>query len=815
MITKFAKAEILDVRTSKSRHKNASLSKFAAIGDGDTQYRLEDGYIYTKVRAISSRVNKNNDGWPSEELAKAYSTFVGKPIFVDHNNSDPEKARGVVVDARLHVEDDLQKASALDPYYATAPENHKPPTWIELLLETDARQFPKLAMAIVAGDIDSVSMGANVDRTQCNICHNWATNVQEYCDHIKSKGASFDFFEASSGQKTSRKSYEDCYDVHFFEISYVFDPADPTALVLDKVSSNKTALKPQSDLPKMPQEVDTDRQMGLCPQCGNNEMEKGQPCKICKYEQPDEVNLSEDQTPQGMDDPDIGQAQENLQSREEMLPGPSGDMIPDAPPGAPQPVLKGDASAMNPLENTMGLPVTGTVNSSESKTVNSEWEIVKDAGLLTKVEKPILPPNRITNDRVVNPKTIKNPTKPVESNTKETNNMSKTDKLDEVLGDLEAYLASKTAAEPAWSDGKTEHQDPNKAVDAGPAPHTMTFPDEGQEDPVTSEIGSAGSGPIGVAAAAKKEMPDFIKEKMKGKGKDDESEEDEDDESEEKDEKSEKKEASKDKDEDDVCEDCGKSPCKCDDDEDKKTSASKSEDDDEEEEDEDSKKDEDKKDKKASKRMAKILGVEGHQVIAMLHAAGTDLVLDVVEEMIYDKKAVKKAVKQARKEAAASGTQGAPGSEAQDRVAVDGPLLEEVAPSTMTFGSDDFHITDPVTTGENANELGGPIGTAFASEDDVRSHIFRSLKIAETEAGLGLIEESEKFERAASLEKESSQELDAREETLRRVRKSDNQRSASKKVAGRIPPLNKTAAFETQSSIIVSSEEADDAAMFM
>jgi hypothetical protein len=220
MITKFAKAEILDVRTSKARHKNASLGKFAAIGDGDTNYRVEDGYIYTKVRAISSRVNKNNDGWPAEELAKAFKTFVGKPIFVDHNNSDPERARGVVVDARLHVEDDLQKASALDPYYATAPDNHKPPTWVELLLETDARQFPKLAKAIISGDIDSVSMGANVDRTQCNICSNWATSVQEYCDHIKSKGASFDFFESSMGRKTSRKSYEDCYDIHFFEIFF-------------------------------------------------------------------------------------------------------------------------------------------------------------------------------------------------------------------------------------------------------------------------------------------------------------------------------------------------------------------------------------------------------------------------------------------------------------------------------------------------------------------------------------------------------------------------------------------------------------------
>lgn len=836
MITKFAKAEILDVRSSVKRQKSASLEKFSSIGD-KTDYRVEDGYIYTKVRAISSRVNKNNDGWPSEELAKAYSTFIGKPIFVDHNNTDPTKARGVIVDARLHVENDLQKASALDPYYASAPDNHKPPTWIELLLETDARRFPKLAQAIMSGDIDSVSMGANVERTQCNICDNWATSAQEYCDHIKSKGASFDFFESSTGSKTSKKSYEDCYDIHFFEISYVFDPADSTALVLEKISKEKTALRneenlPQSDLIKIPDRVNTLRQEEPCPECGN-EMEDGK-CEVCGYEKPADggPEVRENQPPESLANPDIDQARENLDELSQLgpnpdeVPGPNyGQMSPNVPPGSglPTPATRGPAVG-SPLSQPgggfggggSGLGTFSTVKGSDTKVVNSEWEIVKDAGLLTRVEKPILPPNRITNDKVVNPKTLENPQKPVESNTKENQNMSKEDKLNEALGNLQEYLSSKTAAEPTWSDGHTEHQDVETAVDAGPAPDTMTFPDRGQEDPVTSEVGSAGQGPIGVAASTHEagEMPDFIKEKMKDKEDKDEDK----DEDEKEDEKKEKKESAS-KEEDDTCKKCGKNPCKCDDDEEKKEkeekkeAASKSDkNDDEEDEDEKEEKDEDEnKEKKASKKMARILGVERHEVVAMLAAAGTDLVLDVVEEMILDKKAVKKAVKQARKEAAQQGIT-APGAEAQNRVAVDGDLLEEVGEGTKTFGSDDFHVGDPIG-GDSANTLGGPIGTAFASEDDVRSHIFRSLKIAETEIELGLIEEDEKFERASSLEKESSQELDAREETLVRVKKNSS-RTASKKVAGRVPSL-KTASFQTHSSTVVSSEEADDASLFM
>lgn len=807
MITKFAKAEILDVRTSSSRDAEASLNKFASIGEGDIDYRLEDGYIYTKVRAISSRVNKNNDGWPSEELAKAYSTFIGKPIFVDHNNSDPGRARGVVVDARLHVEEDLQKASALDSYYASAPDNHKPPTWIELLLETDAREFPKLARAIVAGDIDSVSMGANVERTQCNICNNWATNVQEYCDHIRSKGATFDF-ESNSGHKTSKRSYEDCYDIHFFEISYVFDPADVTALVLDKISNTKTADLPQVDLAKVPDRVNTLRQEKPCPQCGN-EMEDGK-CEVCGYDQPEDVNLNDDLPPESLGDPDIEAAKSNLSQigpEPDVVPGPNyGETIPNAPGGLPSPVQKGPGMGANPLRNEPGGLSFSTVKPDTAKVLSNEWEIVKDAGLLTRVEKPILPPNRITNDKVVNPKTVQNPQKPVESNTKDNQNMSNENKLDQALSNLEEYLASKTAGEPTWSDGHTDHQEPDMAVDAGPAPATMTFPDKGQEDPVTSEVGSAGQGPIGVAASTEHEageMPDFIKEKMEKKDDSEDEEKKDDSEDKDEDDKDAKKEAAADSEDD---KDEEKEEDDKDEDKEDKTSAAKSDDDKEDDEDEEEEKEE--KEEKPSKKMAKALGVKRNEVLAMLDAAGTDLVLDVVEEMILNKKAVKKARKQARKQAAEYFN----AENTALQVDVAAPLREEVGEGTKTFPSDPMHVGDPITN-DNANELGGPIGTAFASEDDVRSHIFRSLKIAETEIELGLISEGDKFERAASLEKESSQELDAREETLVRVR-DNNTRTASKKVAGRVPSL-KTANFMTHSSTDVSAAETEDASLFM
>ena len=266
--TKYASLEVskvLEIKGSAERDTSASLSKIAAFED----YRTEDGYLYARIRAISSRVNKNHDGWPSVELAGGqdvfdrhtsstggftvnanandqygFSTFLGKPIFVDHHNSDPSRARGVIVDAKLHV-DDHKTAAQKDSYYRDAPANHTPPTWVELLLEVDAKSFPKLAKAIIDGSknakngIDGFSMGCDVRESVCNICKNSATTPDEFCNHVRMKGAMCDYIDPETGHKTSKKSYEDCYGIKFFEISAVFDPADETALIREVRSSVK------------------------------------------------------------------------------------------------------------------------------------------------------------------------------------------------------------------------------------------------------------------------------------------------------------------------------------------------------------------------------------------------------------------------------------------------------------------------------------------------------------------------------------------------------------------------------------------------
>ncbi len=195
--------------------------KLAADGfTVDDGFRLKPGYLYTVVRAISARVNQNYDGWPSDELKKSYRTFIGKPVFVNHENHDPTKARGVVVAAR-YAENGMDK-------------------YIEVVQEIDANRFPKLAHEIKTGGLDSVSMGAEAGFTICSYCHNKATDLHDMCDHvINHKGKTLSRLDRKTGRKEDVLVFESCHKISFFELSYVFEPADETAVASKVVVAAK------------------------------------------------------------------------------------------------------------------------------------------------------------------------------------------------------------------------------------------------------------------------------------------------------------------------------------------------------------------------------------------------------------------------------------------------------------------------------------------------------------------------------------------------------------------------------------------------
>lgn len=272
-----------------------SLSKF-----GSFAFKPRPGYVYPRVRAISARINKNFDGFPSIELQKAAHTFQGRPVFVNHNNQDQERTRGVILASQYHGLQD-------DPH-------------ITILPEVDALTFPLLAKDIINGNMDSVSMGCDVDNSTCSYCGNVATTAEEFCDHIlNNKGQELTKLE--NGQPKRILVFEICRGLNFFEISFVFDPADETAVMQEVIVPNGVKMANISNAsyttsssgaitlttipnPTMtrsasntylaygemiaPPKVDTLRDDDVCPQCGSQF--NGIECDNCGYiTPPDEL----------------------------------------------------------------------------------------------------------------------------------------------------------------------------------------------------------------------------------------------------------------------------------------------------------------------------------------------------------------------------------------------------------------------------------------------------------------------------------------------------------------------------------------------
>lgn len=213
---KYASAKIMTTALVPQDASARDLHRFAHRHHFD--YQVRPGYLYVRSRAISSRCNDNFDEFPAEELEKGYRTFIGKPVFVNHNNEDISRSRGVIIDAVLHK--DSNRDGTKD-------------WWVEVLQEVDALRFPRLAAEIINGNIARTSMGTDVSHSICSACGNRATTPAEYCAHIPGSKGMMLYKRTASGQKVGEIIRETCYGLRFFENSLLVEPpADPTAAVL-------------------------------------------------------------------------------------------------------------------------------------------------------------------------------------------------------------------------------------------------------------------------------------------------------------------------------------------------------------------------------------------------------------------------------------------------------------------------------------------------------------------------------------------------------------------------------------------------------
>jgi hypothetical protein len=249
MLRKFASFEVLEA-TLAPVNDPLGLQRYAHRHN--FTYEPRPGYLYVRSRAISSRCNDNYDEFPASEIKEAYRSFVGKPVFVNHNNDNHRRARGVIIDAALHEDKN--------------PDG-TPDTWAEVLMEVDAVRFPRLAKAILAGHIDRTSMGTDVAFSVCSVCNNKATTPLEYCAHIpKMKGQRI-YRTTASGRREGILVREICHGLKFFENSLlVEEPADPTAFFLgvdDHSGLASTASKTASESHEWQDDFDG----RYCPKC--------------------------------------------------------------------------------------------------------------------------------------------------------------------------------------------------------------------------------------------------------------------------------------------------------------------------------------------------------------------------------------------------------------------------------------------------------------------------------------------------------------------------------------------------------------------
>ena len=136
-------------------------------------------YVISPVIILPTDIpNRNSVAFPYEELMSFnvsqgrpnYKTWVGKPTFMEHANTDYTKAKGIVFDTFMrpleHAEGNIYKLIALCGF--------------------DRTKDGELAHDILKGNRKSYSMGAFISQYECSICGDLSKpgKMNTECGHV-------------------------------------------------------------------------------------------------------------------------------------------------------------------------------------------------------------------------------------------------------------------------------------------------------------------------------------------------------------------------------------------------------------------------------------------------------------------------------------------------------------------------------------------------------------------------------------------------------------------------------------------------------
>ncbi len=220
--------------------------------DGDATYfdleaeiKNHPDSLYVKCFAIKAdEMNDNGDFFAKEQLKLATPTFVGVPVFTNHQNTDAEAARGKVVHSWWNEDSN----------------------GIMIIARVDAEAYPQLARGIKEEYIAGTSMGCQVQYSICSICHNKAETPEQYCEHIRerktrkieAKNQKCSYHKHGDEKKcplcsskkgetktyaVNEKAFEYNYGIKFIENSFVVNPACPECGVTEIIDPQQFLAK--------------------------------------------------------------------------------------------------------------------------------------------------------------------------------------------------------------------------------------------------------------------------------------------------------------------------------------------------------------------------------------------------------------------------------------------------------------------------------------------------------------------------------------------------------------------------------------------
>ena len=209
--------EYLKTVTPKSGHSIVlvnAMGAFETYDDNRNGDSFPDRPVNVGASSKCGHKNCTASAWITEDevLSKHYKTFEKHGgIYKHHVNKDPSKSLGTVMKAVWNTK--MQR--------------------VELLLELVNDRDKELVKKIEDGEYPAVSMGCHVKWDVCSICGHRAPTRKDYCEHARLKMRQV----MPNGEKVCVHNPSP----RFFDISFVYRPADPTGFMLKKVASEGPA----------------------------------------------------------------------------------------------------------------------------------------------------------------------------------------------------------------------------------------------------------------------------------------------------------------------------------------------------------------------------------------------------------------------------------------------------------------------------------------------------------------------------------------------------------------------------------------------